>query len=179
MQTRLAVAVVFALMWLAASSPADAQPIARSFDALRTQERPGRWVRLFDTQGQQTIGRIAELSPLEITLDVKDDNGSFKRVTFAEADVRQIRHKRSHWAGPVVGLAAGILIATQLCRRDWECGNKSRTGVSPVHVSGPIMLASVAAGPAIGRLIDRPGTERILYRAPERERSSDPAAPRR
>ena len=35
-----------------------------------------------------------------------------------------------------------------------------------MHVSGPLMLASLAGGPALGRLLDRPGIEAILYRAP-------------
>lgn len=178
MQIRLAVAVIFALAWLT-PSVTHAQGIARSFDALRSQERPGRLVKVFDTDGRQTIGRIAEISASEIALDVEDYDKAIRRVTFTEQDVRQISGTRSRWIGPLVGLATGILIATQLCRMDWECGNKSRTDVSPTHVSGPLMLASLAGGPALGYLLDRPGPNRILYRAPEPDRASDPAAPRR
>lgn len=179
MHTRPPVALIVALALLAPSAPAHAQAIARSFEALRTQVPPGPQVRLFDTNGHQTIGRIAEITAAEIALDVKNGDGSLTRVTWAEGDVRQISRQRSHWVGPLVGLGAGILIATQLCRRDGECGNKSRGGVSPMHVSGPLMMASIAGGPAIGRLLDRPGTERILYRAPEPVRSANPSAPRR
>ena len=80
------------------------------------------------------------------------------------------------------GLIAGIVATVSLCRWDNECGNGSRVAqrtpersrdarvddsdVSPMHVSGPLMLASLAGGPALGRLLDRPGIEAILYRAP-------------
>lgn len=179
MHIRLAVTVVLALGCLVTSSPVYAETFARSFEALRTQERPGRLVRLFDTSGRQTIGRIAEISASEIALDVEDYDKAIRRVTFTEQDVRQISGTRSRWIGPLVGLATGLLIATQLCRMDWECGNKSRTNVSPMHVSGPLMMASLAGGPALGYLLDRPGLNRILYRAPEPGRASDAAAPPR
>lgn len=200
MPIRLLTAIVFAFGALVPSVSASAQTIARSFDALRAEEKPGRLVRLLDTHGQQTIGRIAEISSSAIALDVKDHDGTLERVTFAEQDVRQIRHKRSHWIGPVSGLVSGITAAVLLCRRDEECGSGSRGfqrspkkeprqigrdggaiddhGVSPMHVSGPLMLAAITGGPALGRLLDRPGTERILYRAPEPPRSPAPAAPR-
>jgi hypothetical protein len=167
--------VAFLAAELAAPTAADAQPTARSFEALRMQEKPGQVVRLFDVNGRQTIGRIVDVSATEIVLDVKDADGKFQKRTFAETDVRQIRRKKSHWAGPVTGLVTGIVIAAQLCRVDGECGNGHRVtrrnpdddeGVSPMHVSGPLMLASLAGGPALGRLFDRPGLERILYRAP-------------
>ena len=140
-------------------------------------------VRLLSVNGRQTVGRIAELSAREIVLDVKDFDGRLQKVTFAEADVREIRRKRSHWLGPVAGLIGGIVATVTLCRLDGECGNGSRTprltpertaearvadrGVSPMHVSGPLMIASLAGGPALGRLLDRPGLETVLYRAPD------------
>lgn len=177
-------AVVMCLVVSLVCPPAaDAESIARSFEALRQQERPGRMVRLFTVNGRQTIGRIAELSVSELVLDVKDFDGRLQRVTFAEADVREIRRKRSHWIGPVTGLIAGIVATVTLCRWDGECGNGSRTfrlkpertaearvadlGVSPMHVSGPLIIASLAGGPALGRLLDRPGLETVLYRAPD------------
>ena len=66
---RLAMTCVVAL--LVSPQVADAQSIARSFEVLRTQERPGRMVRLFTVSGRQTIGRIAEVSATELVLDVK------------------------------------------------------------------------------------------------------------
>lgn len=162
---------------------AHAESTARSFEVLRTQGKLGRMVRLFTVNGRQTIGRITEVSATEILLDVQDFDGKPRRVTFDEADVREIRSKRSHWIGPVSGLIAGLVATVSLCRWDNECGNGSRVtqlkperpgaarvadaGVSPMHVSGPLMVASLAGGPALGRLLDRPGLEAILYRAPD------------
>lgn len=183
------VRVCLAVCLVASLGPplAHAQSIARSFEVLRTQEQPGRRVRLFTRDGRQTIGRIAEVSTTEIVLDVKDFDGKPRTVTFDEAAVREIRSKQSHWIGPVSGLIAGLVATVSLCRWDNECGNGSRvtqlkperpgdarvadSGVSPMHVSGPLMVASLAGGPALGRLLDRPGLEAILYRSP------DPAQP--
>lgn len=182
MSIRVSVAMLFVLGSLAGSAAAGAQPIARSFDVLRAQEKAARSVRLFDTKGRQTIGKIAEISASEIVLEVKDDDGRPQKRTFAESDVREIRRQRSHWIGPVTGLVTGIVIAGQLCRLDGECGSGSQVTqripsaehptrddrrVSPMHVSGPLMLASLAGGPALGRLFDRPGLEPIVYRALE------------
>lgn len=155
---------------------AHAAAVARSFDELQRKVKPGKTVTVVDTDGQVSRGRIESLSGTELVLDVSQARDAPDRRTFTEANVREVQRHRSGWLGPTIGLGVGIATATWLCQQDGECGRGSTVvrveptrGGRPVartHVSGPLMLASLIAGPLVGWLADRPTGDVIIYLAP-------------
>lgn len=155
---------------------AHAASIAHSFGELQSKVKSGKTVTVVGSDGRVSRGRIESLSGTELVLDVSQTREAPDRRTFIEANVREIHRHRSGWLGPTIGLGVGIGTATWLCRRDWECGRRSTVvGVEPTrgqrpvsrtHVSGPLMLASLIAGPLVGWLADRPTGDVIIYLAP-------------
>jgi hypothetical protein len=102
--------LALALMCSVASSPAEAQGIASSYDQLRLVVRPGDTVTVVDAKGRESTGRIADLSS-SLVLQVKGE-----RVEVLERDVQTIRQRKrdSLWNGVLWGggtaAAAGFLV---------------------------------------------------------------------
>jgi hypothetical protein len=90
---------------------AGAQGIAGSFEQLKVLVRPGETVTVTETTGQETTGKIADLSSSTLALLA----GGTRRE-LSESDVRTIqqRHNDSLANGALYGLAIGAVASAAL-----------------------------------------------------------------
>ena len=136
--TRIALVLVAATV-TATVSVAEAQTIT-SFDRLALLVNQGDRVTVTDGAGQNLRGRIVDLSPSTISLQMGD-----ARRDLHEAEVSVIRRSRhdSLKNGAISGAISGAVVATILMADDcvWQCYPAMATRLSserraPASVSG-------------------------------------------
>ncbi len=90
--------------------PADAQPVARSFQELRGLVSPGDTIYVTDARGTTVKGLLVDLSDSSVVFRSRR-NSSARLLRLPERDVNNIRVQRSDpwWNGPLIGLATGAI----------------------------------------------------------------------
>jgi hypothetical protein len=160
-RSRQSISAVIALVLLTVNI--SAAQVATSFEELRQQQRLPVTVVVTDHRGHNTRGRLISVNGSSIELQT---GGAVpQRSIYTVSEVREIRKTGSGWIGELVGLGAGIAVSAALCERDGECRGSRTATVSPMHVSGPIMLASLIGGPLLGSAIER-RPRATIYMAP-------------
>ena len=126
---------------------ASAQPPASSVPELQSLLKTGDEVRVTDTSGATTQGKVIDLSGggLEVTVDARPRN-------FPEATIRQVRKHRpdSRWngvlIGAAIGAAAGAVTKARNCGAT-DCGEGAL-------VDPGFYVIGAAGGAGIGALVD-------------------------
>jgi len=137
-----------------------------SFGTLHERLNEGEVVRVIERSGDETVGRITEVSPSSLALIVRTDNprdGSGRPRhewngprTFTPSVVERIEKPAPIWDGAVKGAAVAALV-TFLATRS-ICGDC--TGLA----AGYVMTGGIGAGIGLG--IDALIGPRRIYRAP-------------
>ena len=144
----LAVSVILA------PSPAPAQTVANSFEELRRVLKNGQTVVVTDSSGQQTRGKVADVSPSSLVVLVPETR------TFAEGTVSEIRGPDPLRNGALTGLGAGagagLAMVAAMCADGPDCGPS-------FQVVGIAAGIGAAIGAGIDALMDNRG--RVLYRS--------------
>jgi hypothetical protein len=156
---RIVTCLVLAILLLApAAARAQDALVARSFDQLRLAARLGDTITVTEASGETLTGKLAALSPSELTLLV----GKSER-DLAEADVRAItRNSHANLArgarwGFAIGGGLGLLAGLSL---SGEC--RSCDSLIPAFT---ITYASFGAGFGVG-VAAITSTHSVIYSAP-------------
>ena len=143
-----------AVFVIVAPSPAPAQTVASSFEELRQVLKKGQTVVVTDASGQQTKGKVADLSPSSLVVLIPDAR------TFAEGTVTEIRGPDTLRSGAMTGLGvgagAGLAMVAAMCADGPDCGPS-------VQVVGIAAGIGAAIGAGIDALLSNRG--RVLYRS--------------
>ena len=122
------------------------QQVASSLDQLRELASVGDNVIVTDLAGQQTRGRISDISSLSLSL-----LAGGTRTTFAPADIDTITERDSRWNGTLWGLAAGAVLGLTI-----DHGLVKQYGRDDIsgRDSAAFVVESAAVGAGIGFAID-------------------------
>jgi hypothetical protein len=141
---------------------------AQSFEDVQRRVKTGQTVRVTERTGQQTTGKVAEVSPSSLTLvteeTTRDAAGNERRTwtgrrTFVEATISELRRPNSVVNGALIGagVGAGLSLWDYLIDPS-EPGNAAITAV--------LVGVGLAAGAGIDALVNRGGE--LVYAAPRR-----------
>jgi hypothetical protein len=146
-------------LWLA--TPADAQPVATSFQELRGLVTPGQTIYVTDFGGLTLKGTLVDLSDSSLTLRTRG-NSQTPLLRMSEREVNSIRIRRSDrwWNGPLIGLATGAIPGLLI-----ELGGRSEYE----KFSGVSALGLGSVGLLTGLLVDALNREKttIYVHRPE------------
>ena len=153
----------------ATAASAEAQPIATSFDELRTRLTPGQSIAVTDAAGTVVNGTVIAVTPDSLQLRT-GPSGAATPLTLAERQVNHITTERSDplWNGMLIGFASGAAPVALL-------GLGSSASAGEV---GQVALGYGAIGLITGLLVDMFNRESVtLYvhqptRAPARMQMS-------
>jgi hypothetical protein len=152
---RILFAALAAIAWGATAEAQTAAPSSAA-DAVKASVPAGGIVHVTDAGGRKISGRLAAVTTDTIRLDV---GGRERRL--AASDVRQVVWERpdSSWNGLLIGAGAGAIPGIYYLITDPnEC-----TGMCPEE------YALIAAGAAVGWLVDRAITRKVtVFRYSER-----------
>ncbi len=156
---------LLATLWVA-SGCAQKTPL-RSFADVPQRVQAGHTVYVTDTQGEETRGRLQDLSRSALT--VSNSDGA---TQFSAEHVRAIdRYGDPLWNGLAIGLAVGTAMALLSDRRQVPCPG-GRSGVCRDAEIGSRLTAATVFG-AIGAGIDALIRRRTpVYQAPNQWSSS-------
>lgn len=164
-QRTASLATATLVLSLVASSAAAQQPVT-SFDRLDTRLKSGDTVWVTDTDGREVKGKLRELSPAAMRLDVPGGSS-----TFEAPRVRAVRTRAADslgngilW-GALAGMTGGVAVAAGWSR---DCAGHDDC----ISRSGAAVLLGVlggAAGLGVGAAVDaaRPGPILTVYQAPD------------
>jgi hypothetical protein len=153
-----------------ASGCAQKMPVS-SFADLPDRIRPGHTVYVTDAQGEETRGRLQDVSRSALTVSATDGVMRFSADRVTAVD----RHGDSLWNGLAIGLGVGTAMALFADQREVPCPG-GRAGVCRDAQIGA-RLSTIAAFGAIGTGVDALVRRRTpVYRAPE-QRSSVSLSP--
>jgi hypothetical protein len=140
-------------------------PKTRSFRDLPQHIDPGSTIRLIDTAGATTTGRLGTLTPTSLTIL---SDGVSREV--AEERVASIRQpQRQIMYGVLFGLAGGVGVGIATA----SSGGSSGSPYVDAEAAGVSLLAGMALGTAVGAIIGAiVKVDRTIYEAPT---GSDPA----
>jgi hypothetical protein len=152
-------------MLFAQSQAVAAQDVAYSFGELRGVVRPDVPVTVMDNRFSERKGRIAELTPSMLTLEVDG-----RLLTFAEGDVARIRQQRrdslSNGALWGAGVAASVLTVAGILH------HQAGTGVTSAEwMQSILVFTGMCTGIGIG--IDALNdADQVIYRYLPRQQTS-------
>ncbi len=114
-----AAAVLVLAMALGAANVAAAQEPVTSFDLLNTRLMVGDTIWVTDAQGREVKGKIRDLSPASLLVDVGGTPQDFQATR-----VGMIRTQRKDplWNGALWGALAGAVTGAASCLLNPECG---------------------------------------------------------
>ena len=136
------------LLLAAASGFAQAPEKASSFESMQSdaQLKHGERIEITDVSGRKFSARLDSISGSVLTAHKGEST-----LTFTEADIAQIRHRKPErwWDGMLIGAGVGALTgfvsAASVCPNDSECK----------AIVGAIFVPTFAGGGAgVGALID-------------------------
>ena len=144
---------LLALLVIVAPRPAPAQTVAGSFEELRQILKKGQTVVVTDASGQQTRGKVGDLSPSSLTVLVPDAR------TFGESAIAEVRRPNSWKKGALIGAGVGAGFAI------WDYSiDPSEPGNAAITAVAVGMGTAIGAG--IDALVGKGG--KILYRPRQR-----------
>lgn len=147
------------------------------FDELSSVLRRGQTLVVTDNSGEETKGRLQEVSASALVLSVPND--ATGRHTFAADRVMRIRRTDSVWNGALIGLAVGLGTGIVLVRGNCTAPDPECEAI----VWAALGLPSIAVGTGVGALIDRAVGNGTIYvdriRAPQRSMTISPVVGRR
>ena len=144
------IALICGLMTLACAASSSAQTVVDSFSRLPEVLKPGTTVIVTDEKGEQTNGKVSELSPASLRLLT----GQVQRTTVFPADrVTRVSRLDSRLNGFLIGAAVGAVPGILLGMAfNQYCKNES-----PDYCPGAIVYGGALtglAGGGIGYAID-------------------------
>jgi len=151
-------------MVLALARGVSAQTPAMSFEELRTRVQPGDTVRVTETSGRQTTGRLDLLSAAMLQLTTGRERHAFGERTVRRVERRTRDSVRNGVligiaAGAAVGFAAGRVVEESPCAPGNECGQGELIGT----------LGGAFWGGIVGWIADAvTRTGEVVYLAPGR-----------
>lgn len=128
--------------------------LARSFQNLRRTLKVGQTVRVTDTSGRQTKGKVAEVSASSLVISTGFQTP--EKRTFAQDAITEIRASDPWWNGMLIGAGIGM--------------SPLFFGVDPSEQTtrAYITTISVGLGAAIGAVLDAlTGSREVLYVSPQ------------
>jgi hypothetical protein len=145
-----------AVFVILAPSPAPAQTVANSFEALRQVLKKGQTVVVTDASGQRTKGKVAGVSPSSLVVLIPEAR------SFPEGTVTEIRAATDPLSN---GALIGAVIGTGLAMWDYLI-DPSEPG------NAAVFTVAIGVGTAVGAGIDAlvNGGEKLLYAPPRRTR---------
>lgn len=156
-----AAAILILAMALGAANVAAAQEPVTSFDLLNTRLMVGDTVWVTDAQGREVKGKIRDLSPASLLVDVGGTPQDFQATR-----VGTIRTQRKDplWNGALWGALAGAVTGAASCLLNPECSGDEGAAAVSVGLAG----VGAAAGAGIGAGVDAAirGPKLLVYAAP-------------
>ncbi len=157
-----AAAILILAMALGAANVAAAQEPVTSFDLLNTRLMVGDTVWVTDAQGREVKGKIRDLSPASLLVDVGGTPQDFQATR-----VGGIRTQRKDplWNGALWGALAGAVTGAASCLLNPQCGGDDEIAAA---VSLGLAGVGAAAGAAIGAGVDAAvrGPKLLVYAPP-------------
>jgi hypothetical protein len=154
-----------AAVWVA-SGCAQKMPV-QSFADVPDRIRPGHAVYVIDTQGEETRGRLQEVSPSGLTVSGTDGLRSFSADSVTAID----RYGDPLWNGLAIGLGIGTAMALFADQREIPCPDGRPRVCRDAEIGS--RLGAIALFGAIGTGVDALIRRRTpVYLAPGQRPSS-------